>query len=472
MAIYNTNADLSADAAGTNADIDSNGTNRDSITGFRARIGRVNDSTRVFTVVDSPGTLGGKSVEYRYGSGSGTPRCVALTSTGLDQFATTDEIDILCRFRHPGTPNNNFGVSIIAGGDNDSDNANGYAMRWLSSSGTWRLWYTQGSNYFAGIGAEVVKTLSGNTWYWLRVHRMGTSHEWSWKIWAGDYGDEPAGWDEGDGSTGGSSNSDVATGFAGCGLYTSHTNDDLDIDWISAADAGDTAPGPVAPGPTITPSATSAITPTTATGNVTADDTPNGTMYGRVYAAGTDPTADNIIDGTGPTPVSSATPVTVTTAPQAIVMPVTGLLANTAYQFAFAQVAGDASRSDPAYNAFSTFNLVTGSGAINSANATVSGIGTVTAPPKTVSLTAANNRELRDENGNLLSFASIRWEWYDTTDDTSGDPVDSGVDIIDLAGELVLTLTNTALSSGQNGTLIIYLDSDPLAHGIYRVPVD
>lgn len=87
-------------------------------------------------------------------------------------------------------------------------------------------------------------------------------------------------------------------------------------------------------------------------------------------------------------------------------------------------------------------------------------------------LTAAEGRELRDEEGALVaSLANISYEWYDKDTDTNGDPDMSGTFNTDANGEATIQLPGTALTAGQYGLLVLEHPSDNTIRGIYRIPV-
>lgn len=101
----------------------------------------------------------------------------------------------------------------------------------------------------------------------------------------------------------------------------------------------------------------------------------------------------------------------------------------------------------------------------------VNGSGTVTAVLQ-VLLTAANNRELRDENNALVAnLLNIRWEWYDDPNSTAGDPQDSGLFSTDANGEATITISGSALSPGQFGCLVLFHPSDNFTRHQYYLPV-
>ena len=113
----------------------------------------------------------------------------------------------------------------------------------------------------------------------------------------------------------------------------------------------------------------------------------------------------------------------------------------------------------------------TAQGALTAQAHAVVGSGTATSPI-VVSLTAANNRELRDETNTLIaSLNGIIWEWYDNPSSTAGNPTDSGTFNTDASGEATITLTNSTLTTGQFGQLIIYHPTNADIRAIFRVPV-
>lgn len=87
-------------------------------------------------------------------------------------------------------------------------------------------------------------------------------------------------------------------------------------------------------------------------------------------------------------------------------------------------------------------------------------------------LTAANNRELRDENGAAVAnLASIAFEWYDKDTDTEGNPAVSGTFSTNASGEATIQLPGTSLNSGDFGLLVLEHPTDPTIRGVYRIPV-
>lgn len=192
------------------------------------------------------------------------------------------------------------------------------------------------------------------------------------------------------------------------------------------------------------------ITSTSVTPAVTTDEG-NGTIYARVYPDGGAPgggtAADQIIDGTGATPVASASPIVVGAAGVINFPAITGLTAGTAYQVFYAQEDAAGNRSNAAGFPFAT-----------------------TVGTRTVALTGANSTELRDSTSALVSQTSVSWEWYDNVAATSGNPTDSGtVDIV--SGEATITLTNSSRLNGEFGQLLL---RDPVSNETrprYYLPV-
>lgn len=87
-------------------------------------------------------------------------------------------------------------------------------------------------------------------------------------------------------------------------------------------------------------------------------------------------------------------------------------------------------------------------------------------------LTAAEGRELRDEDGALVSsLAGIIYEWYDKDTDTEGNPDASGTFNTDANGEATIQLPGTGLTAGQYGLLVLVHPSDDTIRGVYRIPV-
>ena len=73
---------------------------------------------------------------------------------------------------------------------------------------------------------------------------------------------------------------------------------------------------------------------------------------------------------------------------------------------------------------------------------------------------------------NQVSLSAVSWAWFDQDVGTLGAPTDKGsTETTDTGGEMVITLTGTALTTGQTGTLVLY-DSTGGKLGAYRVPVD
>jgi hypothetical protein len=87
-------------------------------------------------------------------------------------------------------------------------------------------------------------------------------------------------------------------------------------------------------------------------------------------------------------------------------------------------------------------------------------------------LTAAEARELRDEEGVLVaSLNGIRFEWYDKDTDTQGNPDVSGTFNTNASGEATIQLPGSSLVAGQYGTLVLEHPTDNTIWGVYRIPV-
>ena len=109
------------------------------------------------------------------------------------------------------------------------------------------------------------------------------------------------------------------------------------------------------------------------------------------------------------------------------------------------------------------------SGTLVPASATTAGTATLQLK---LLLTAAENRELRDEEGALVaSLANIAYEWYEKTTDTNGDPDQSGTFNTNASGEATIQLPSTGLTPGQFGLLVLTHPTDNSIRGIYRIPV-
>ena len=81
--------------------------------------------------------------------------------------------------------------------------------------------------------------------------------------------------------------------------------------------------------------------------------------------------------------------------------------------------------------------------------------------------------ELRSRTGALLpNLTAISWAWFDATDPNSfAAPTDQGqVETTDGDGLLEIDLPNTALSAGQEGTLVLRSD-DGVSIGAYNLAV-
>lgn len=112
---------------------------------------------------------------------------------------------------------------------------------------------------------------------------------------------------------------------------------------------------------------------------------------------------------------------------------------------------------------------VTGTGALLVQSSAVSGSGALQLK---LVLTQATNRNLVDESGApVANLADIAYEWYDALDDTDGNPTQQGTFSTNENGEATIQLPNSALTSGQSGTLILYHPTDSEIRGVYRIPV-
>ncbi len=234
MTQYSTNANFSADAVSTQATADSTDGNESNITGYTAITVDVWGHQQTWTI-QTNGDLGGKYCEF---DNTDTTYRNRLLGTNDLSIATTTEFDVLLRFRIPGTIADADGLTFFCDGGVD----NGYGIR-LTSGGDAQLWYQTSSNWWSAVGGSITPTagaLSGNTWYWLRVHRTDSagSYKWSWAIDT----TPPTTWDLGDGGSGGTADSNQTTGKVGVGSLP-HTNEP-DFDWFSCADSGDSAPSP------------------------------------------------------------------------------------------------------------------------------------------------------------------------------------------------------------------------------------
>ena len=107
----------------------------------------------------------------------------------------------------------------------------------VESDGDVGLWYFQSGNRWSQVGSTIAKGLAVDTWYWARVRRE-SDNEWKWKVWAGNFVNEPDSWDD-EGNT----DTTLTSGPIGVGMYDNNS-DPTDYDWFSAGTEGDTAPGP------------------------------------------------------------------------------------------------------------------------------------------------------------------------------------------------------------------------------------
>lgn len=113
--------------------------------------------------------------------------------------------------------------------------------------------------------------------------------------------------------------------------------------------------------------------------------------------------------------------------------------------------------------------MIPGTGVLNVQASIVSGSGVLQVK---LLLTAATSRELVNESGSpVANLTGIEYEWYDTEDDTSGNPTQSGTFDTDAGGEATIQLPNSSLTAGQVGTLLLYHPTDDAVRGVYRIPV-
>ena len=112
---------------------------------------------------------------------------------------------------------------------------------------------------------------------------------------------------------------------------------------------------------------------------------------------------------------------------------------------------------------------LTCTGVLNVGSASTSGTATLQVK---LLLTAAENRELRDENNSpVASLNGIRFEWYDKDTDTNGSPDVTGTFNTNASGEATIQLSGSSLVAGQYGTLILEHPSNNAIWGVYRIPV-
>lgn len=70
------------------------------------------------------------------------------------------------------------------------------------------------------------------------------------------------------------------------------------------------------------------------------------------------------------------------------------------------------------------------------------------------------------------TLSSVSWAWFDQDIAVLNAPTDKGsTETTDSSGEIIISLSNTTLTTGQTGTLILY-DSTGSKIGAYRVPID
>lgn len=118
----------------------------------------------------------------------------------------------------------------------------------------------------------------------------------------------------------------------------------------------------------------------------------------------------------------------------------------------------------------SAFSSISGSGTLAAQAVALAGSGVVLNVRNLV-LTQAQGRELRDEGGTPVELNGIIYEWYDDPDSTEGEPADSGTFNTDENGEAIVVLSNSSLTDGHVGGLLLIHPSDPTIRGYYRVPV-
>jgi hypothetical protein len=87
-------------------------------------------------------------------------------------------------------------------------------------------------------------------------------------------------------------------------------------------------------------------------------------------------------------------------------------------------------------------------------------------------LTEAVGRELRDNNRQpVANLSGIKFEWYDKTTDTEGNPDVTGTFDTNESGEAIIPLFGSGLSAEDEGILILEHPSDDEVRGVYRLPV-
>lgn len=87
-------------------------------------------------------------------------------------------------------------------------------------------------------------------------------------------------------------------------------------------------------------------------------------------------------------------------------------------------------------------------------------------------LTEAVGRELRDNNRQpVANLSGIKFEWYDKTTDTEGNPDVSGTFDTNESGEAIIPLFGSGLSAEDEGILILEHPTDDEVRGVYRLPV-
>jgi len=282
------------------------------------------------TEIETGGDFGTNLLRYKAVSGVRQ----AFTLNAMDDAAGRDDVEVLTRVKSSG-----FGTSswlLLLGGSGDADAETGLGLTYNVNSSPSRL---QLNIYNAGALSNpsthhYPTTLSSNVWYWVRIRVTGDA-VW-YKLWAGDYEEEP-GWLVANAvMTAGA----MAVGYAGVGVGSSTATHRYD--YYAVGTGGDAAPGPSA-GPSAAvlsdPTATS-ITTTTATIGATTDSA-TGTLYAVVTASATPPSVAQIKAGEndgGTAAVWAGSDAALELG--ANTFAVTGLTADTAYHTYFVQDAG------------------------------------------------------------------------------------------------------------------------------------
>lgn len=216
------------------------------------------------------------------------------------------------------------------------------------------------------------------------------------------------------------------------------------------------APSGAAGGPTITAQATTAITTTTATGNVDTD-TVEGTMWGGVWLAAATPSIAEIKAGTGAV-AGTASSQSVTAG--SLTFPVTGLAHNVNYNFHFVQEDAGALDSNQDSDAFTTLVdpvLVLSSPVALNPTAT-------TVTPRVTSNEAGGNLWAYAVvgSGQTPDHATIRSNAQSTSTPVNG--VNTMPDITGLTHNTAYTLAFTAedTASPANESAPVYVDFSTL----------